>query len=349
MSQKLRVGLVGAGGIANAHIKAFLGIEDVEIVALWNRTKKRAEELVDKHQLNDATIYDSWQSMINDGRLDVISVVTAPQLRASPVISALESGIHVLVEKPFSTTLEEAEKMVVAAKASKRVTAVNFCHRYNEKNLIARRVIRDGTIGEIRNYSDAYRYLLPSAFSPRDRPFITESLGGLGALGEFGSHQFDMFSFLTGLPINSVSGHLFWIEPDVEDLRANAAYHLVLKSENGVCASLEHTEPRGKWGGLYWNIYIEGTRGYLSIEGRRDGKIEMRLENEDSARVMTPIEEELATPSSTNGIVADFVSAINSSIRKPILPTFEDGLRSLEVLIASLEADRKNAWVAVTR
>jgi predicted dehydrogenase len=343
------VGLVGTGGIANAHIKAFLSIENVEIAALWNRTKSRAEEIADKHELNGAVVYDSWQSMISDGKLDVISVVTAPQLRAAPVISALQSGIHVLVEKPFATTLEEAAKMVAAASASKCVTAVNFCHRYNYKNLIAHRMIGDGTIGEIRNYSGAYRYLLPSTFSPRDRPFITEALGGLGALGEFGSHQFDMFSFLTRLPITSVSGHLSWAEPDVADLRANTAYHIVAKSGNELGASFEHTEPPGKWGGLYWNIHIEGTRGYLSIGGSKNGQVEIRLENEDSARVITPNNEEIARLSSTGGVVADFVAAIRTSTSQPILPTFEDGLRSLEVLMAVLEADRRNAWVGVAR
>jgi predicted dehydrogenase len=247
------------------------------------------------------------------------------------------------------TTLEEAKKMVAAANASKRVTAVNFCHRCKDRHLIARRVIRDGTIGKIRSYSGRYRFLLPSTFSPRDRPFIIASLGGFGALGEFDSHQFDMFSFLTGRPINSVSGHLSWAEPDVADLRANTAYHLVVKSGNGVSASLEHTEPPGNWSHLYWNIYVEGTQGYLSIEGGQNGQVEIRLENDDSATVVTPIDEEMTTPFMTDGVVADFVAAIRNSTKKPILPTFEDGLSSLAVLMAVLEADRRCTWVEVAR
>ena len=165
MAHKLRVGLLGAGRVANGHIKAFLSVEDVEIAALWNRTKSRAEELADRHDLGGVRLYDSWQTMLDDGDIDIVSVVTAPQLRAEPVIAALERGIHVLVEKPFATSLEEADRMVDAATAAKSVATVSFNYRYNRANLTARRILREGHIGELRNFSSTWRFSVPSSFS----------------------------------------------------------------------------------------------------------------------------------------------------------------------------------------
>jgi D-apiose dehydrogenase len=157
MPPKARVGLVGTGGIANAHIQAFLSVMDVVITGLWNRTRARAEQIADKYELKDAVVYDSWEAMLDEADLDIVSVVTAPQLRAKPVIASLKGGKHVLVEKPYATTVEEALSMTEAANDSTCVTAVNFCHRYRQENLIARRIVSEGILGGITNYNDTWR------------------------------------------------------------------------------------------------------------------------------------------------------------------------------------------------
>ena len=73
MSKVIRVGLIGAGGIAQDQINGYRAVDDVEIVAVWNRTKTRAERLVRDQELHNAKVYDDWRSLLCDSQLDVIS------------------------------------------------------------------------------------------------------------------------------------------------------------------------------------------------------------------------------------------------------------------------------------
>ena len=166
-------------------------------------------------------------------------------------------------------------------------------------------------------------------------------------LGEFASHQFDMFTFLTGQTLESVAGCLAWAEPDVPELKANTAYQLVARSSDGIHVSIEHTEPPGS-SERTWHTYVEGTRGYMNIESWEEGQVTMRLEEEEEPRVIAPNDEESSIAPARSGLVADIAEMIRDSTSKPLLPTFEDGRKSLEALMAVLEADRRGAWVNVS-
>ncbi len=354
MPETIKVGLIGAGGIANAHINAYEAINDVEIVALWNRTKSRAEELAQNRQLQGATVYDDWQTLLQNAHLDAVSIVTAPQLRVEPVRMALEKGIHTLVEKPFATTLQDADEMVATANASPCVTAVCFTWRYKSGILAARRTIRSGQIGEIRHYSSIWRTSLPANLSPSVRPYIIEAQGGLGLIGEQGSHEFDMVTFLTGQTLNHLTGHLSWVEAEIPDLRTNFTYHLVGINKQNVTISFEHTVPPGPvWVASQRQIYVEGTKGYAKIEGglQDDGQASICLEEDKDALTIVPDRMESSVPPQHMGLVADFISAIRNNDqgqqRPATLPAFNDGLRSLEIVIGALKADRERRWVSI--
>ena len=219
---KTRVGIIGAGVIARANINAFQAAGSVEITAIWNRTRSRAEELATSLDLDPHVVRDEWQSMLKHGEVDVVCIVTAPQLRAEPVGMALENGIHVLIEKPMATTPAIGREMLAMSEASHCVCAVCFTWRYKPSNMAARRLIRDGSIGNLRHYSSAWRFSLPSELRNTDaRPFINEAHGGIGMLGENGSHQFDMFTFLTGESVDQLTGQLEWVANDSNTDRVN--------------------------------------------------------------------------------------------------------------------------------
>jgi predicted dehydrogenase len=97
---------------------------------------------------------------------------------------------------------------------------------------------------------------------------MNEVEGGLGMLGENGSHQFDMISFLTGEVVEELTGKMEWIEPQHPELRANIAHHFVGCSKNGVSLTVDHTiSPGPLWVASQRHIYIEGSEGYVSIDG----------------------------------------------------------------------------------
>ena len=110
-SRKVRVGIIGTGWIADAHIASYLKQPDVEIVAGADLIPGKAEAFFKKHGLENVKCYLSDEEMIADQKnlkLDAVSVCTYNRQHAPCAIHALNAGIHVLLEKPFTVTTEEA-------------------------------------------------------------------------------------------------------------------------------------------------------------------------------------------------------------------------------------------------
>ena len=115
MVSALRVGIVGTGFAGEGHAAAYGRLPGVEVTALWNRTRSRAESLAVKLGSANVMVFDEWQGLVRNGGCDVISIATAPMLRRAPLLEALDSGCHVLVEKPMSIGVPEAQIMANAA------------------------------------------------------------------------------------------------------------------------------------------------------------------------------------------------------------------------------------------
>lgn len=350
---KTRVGIIGAGSISGAHVRAFQASGQVEITAIWNRTRARAEKLAETSGLEPQIVRDEWQSMLEQGDVDVVSIVTAPQLRAEPVRMALEKGIHVLVEKPIATTTAIGREMVEMSQASDCVCAVCFTWRYKPSNMAARRLIQDGSIGTLRHYSSAWRFSFPTALRNTEvRPFINEANGGHGMLGENGSHQFDMFSFLTGERVEQLTGQVEWVANDSDTDRVNWCYHLVGRTDSGAMASFQITTPPGPvFGESQRSVHMEGPAGSVRIDGGiiDDGKTWVRIGDEDGVRAINPEDLGLSSRPGHEALVADFLCAITERGNRPeCLPTLEDGLRSLELIECALRADEQRRWVSIS-
>ncbi|HEX6385000.1 MAG TPA: Gfo/Idh/MocA family oxidoreductase, partial [Anaerolineae bacterium] len=100
------------------------------MAALWSRTRTTAERLAQQLNQSRLQVYDNWQELIEQASVDVISITTPPMLRREPVLAALEKGCHVLIEKPFSVGLTDAQAMIQAVNSANTVTATCFNWRY---------------------------------------------------------------------------------------------------------------------------------------------------------------------------------------------------------------------------
>ncbi|MFT4122274.1 MAG: Gfo/Idh/MocA family oxidoreductase [Microbacteriaceae bacterium] len=146
----LKVGIVGAGGISNAHIKAYLQFpEEVEIVAISDLGVERASAKRDEHGLRNVRAYDSADSMLAAERLDLVSIVTPPAAHAPLAIQYLRHGVNVVVEKPMATSLEECDAMLAAAAESGRILSVIAQNRYRDDIATLKEVLGTGLIGSI--------------------------------------------------------------------------------------------------------------------------------------------------------------------------------------------------------
>ena len=117
--KKLKVGIIGTGWIADAHVQAYMKMPDVEIVAGADLVPGKAEAFFKKHGVEGVRCYNSHKELIDAEKdIDAVSVCTYNRTHAECTIYALENGVNVLLEKPMCVTIEEAAEICKAEKKS---------------------------------------------------------------------------------------------------------------------------------------------------------------------------------------------------------------------------------------
>ena len=201
-SKKMRVGIIGCGGIANSHIRSYLSMPDVEIVAGCDLIPGRAAEFMAKHGVENAkTDYASHKEMIADKslNLDCVSVCTYNRQHAPCTIDAMNAGLHVLLEKPFTVTLEEALDVMRAEKKSGKVLSIGFQPRFDENMQMIKKIVQSGALGKVYyvQTGGGRRRGIPARL---DGSFIRNDTAGVGALGDIGCYSLDLVLNALGYP-----------------------------------------------------------------------------------------------------------------------------------------------------
>lgn len=201
-SKKLRVGFIGCGWIAGSHIKSFLKQPDVEIVAGCDLVPGKAKAFFEKYGVTGAkTDYASHKEMIADKslHLDAVTICTYNRQHAELAICALENGLHVLLEKPFTVTLDEAVAVMKAEKKSGKILSIGFQPRLDENMKMIGKIVRSGALGKIYyiQTGGGRRRGIPTPFGTS---FITDGTAGIGAVGDIGCYSLDMVLNAIGYP-----------------------------------------------------------------------------------------------------------------------------------------------------
>src|SRR5690625_4054788 len=139
---KLKVGVIGCGSIAKfRHLPEYAANKDVEIVAVCDIVKERAEDAAETY---DAKAYTDYKELIADDAIDVISVCLPNNLHAPVSIDSLNAGKHVLCEKPMATSREEAEQMIEAAEKNGKKLMIAHNQRFVSSHEKAKAMIESG-------------------------------------------------------------------------------------------------------------------------------------------------------------------------------------------------------------
>jgi len=148
--RKHRIGIVGCGGIAHSHINGYRAVlgQSGEVVAGCDPNDAALSSFCDKYGIERR--FATAQELVESGGVDVISLLTPPSVRAEVILPAVERGIHLLVEKPFTENMADACAFVEAAERASTVLAVNQSLRFMPDVLAAREVIAAGEIGDVR-------------------------------------------------------------------------------------------------------------------------------------------------------------------------------------------------------
>ncbi len=200
-SRKVRIGIIGTGWIAGSHMDSYLKQPDVEIVAGADIIPGKAEAFFKKYGLDNVKCYPSGEAMVNDKslKLDAVSVCTYNRQHAPCAIQALNAGLHVLLEKPFTVTTEEAVEVMRAEKKSGKILSIGFQPRLDDNMKMVKAICESGVLGKIYyiQTGGGRRRGIPTPFGTS---FIEDKTAGLGALADIGCYSLDMVLNAIGYP-----------------------------------------------------------------------------------------------------------------------------------------------------
>jgi predicted dehydrogenase len=221
----IRWGILGAGGIADTFVNDLTGA-GITVSAVGSRDLDKAQRFADDHGV--ATAHGSYDDLVADPEVDAVYVATPHVFHEQNALLAIRAGKHVLVEKPFTVTADEAERVLIAAREAGVVALEAMWTRYLPQQARLREVVRSGMIGEPRLLTAAHMQSLPT--DPRHR-LNDPALGG-GALLDLGVYPVSFAHDLLG-PVDAVAATAVLSDQGV-DVRTG----ITLRHANGATSNL---------------------------------------------------------------------------------------------------------------
>ncbi|MCL2056941.1 MAG: Gfo/Idh/MocA family oxidoreductase [Oscillospiraceae bacterium] len=190
MDKKLRTGIIGCGGIANGkHMPSLAQFKDVEMAAFCDIIEERAEKAAKEFGCKDAKTYVDYKELLEDKTIDIVYVLT-PNVAHCPItVDALESGKHVMCEKPMAATYADAKKMLDAANKTGKKLTIGYQSRYRQDSLYLKEMCENGELGEIY-YARAHAIRRRAV--PTWGVFLDGEKQGGGPLIDIGTHALDL-------------------------------------------------------------------------------------------------------------------------------------------------------------
>lgn len=175
MMGKLKVGIVGAGGIFEyAHAKPWLSHADTEIVAICDQNREQAERMSKKYHIEK--IYVDYTEMLRDMELDIVDICTPNLYHSEIAIAALQAGVHVFCEKPDAVNPEEAIRMAEEAEKQGKTLMVMRNNRFSPPSKFMKQYIEEGHMGEI--YTGRCGWIRRRGIPGKGGWFTTKALSG---------------------------------------------------------------------------------------------------------------------------------------------------------------------------
>lgn len=224
----IRIGMVGAGGIAKSHADAIKLNPDCKLVAVADVNKERADTMAAEHGALSYTDYKDFDCSAIDG-----VILNLPHyLHCEVSIYFLERGVHVLCEKPMANTVEECDRMIAAAQKSTAKLAIGHVQKYYTAAEEVKKIIDSKRFGDLVMIHETRT---KDYLSKRPAWFLQKRLSGGGIAMNLGAHSLDRILYTTGLSVQEV--HAITDNPVSNDDVETTA-HVLLKLENKVSATV---------------------------------------------------------------------------------------------------------------
>ncbi|MEM1607168.1 MAG: Gfo/Idh/MocA family oxidoreductase [Candidatus Bathyarchaeia archaeon] len=340
MDQKIKFGIIGTGVGANfcANGLALIASEGVsELIAVSSQREEKAKDFASKWGLK--YWYTDYKKMLKEAPIDAVIISTPHYQHYAMTIDAIESGKHVLVDKPMAISLKEADEMIVAARRKNVKLGVILQSRFDPTMRKVKEAADNGVFGRLILGEAVVEWFRGQEYyseSPWRGRWATE---GGGALINQAIHTIDLLIWIMGKP------KYLWAQTDtfahkieVEDVAA-----AIIRFENGSIGVIQGST--AIYPGLPTRLEIHGTRGTAIIEGEVLKRWAILGEEEVASEgtkegLKSWARPELVPATNHASLLRDFARAIIEG-REPAVNGVE-GRRSLEVILAIYESAKNN-------
>ena len=373
MAQRVRVGVIGAGRIADfVHLPSLRLCPDLcDVVAVASRDPDRAKAFAERWGI--PRVHATWETLLDDPDVDAVVICPPSDLNYRIASAALAAGKHVLCEKPLALTFPDARVLRDAAERAGRTHMVAFTFRFPAALRYLKRLVDEGHFGEIRHWRMSYfndGQLDPGgAFTWRHQ----RARGGAGIVADMGSHMIDIARWLlgdvaavSGITRGYVSARPLASGSGAAPVETPDACAFVAEFAAGAIGTFDMSRAVAGRGGTgrpqYQGVEIHGTGGAALYELIRPYQLQVSLgpalaRRQHWATVEVPVDL-LTYPGSPRNPRADdpllgykydqgvaFLRAVRGETTD--YPTFRDGAAAQGVVDAVDTASRERRWVPV--
>ena len=336
----MRVGLIGTGAISDKHALAYKNI-GYEVTVCTDINPEAGRRFAERY---GAEFVPTYEGVCRHPKVDFVDVCTFPDFRLQPIEICAETGKHVQVQKPISTSLETARKMIEVARKAGIQLGVVSQHRFDDSSLFLSKAITAGRLGKLLQ-ADAYVKWYRSAqyySRPIKGSWATE---GGGALINQAVHQVDVLMWLIG-PVRELFA--FWQLGALHKIESEDVITVTMRYANGATGVIQAST--AIWPGYSERIEIHGTKGTAVLTGDKLTAWDVQDDSGEPA----PVEGEVMSGSSDPMAIPltpferqflDFGEAIKTG-RKPCVAG-EDGYRALEFVLSSYESSREGKKIVL--
>lgn len=317
---RYRAGIVGFGGMGQRHLKAYEGT-DCEVVAICEFAPERVFEKLPAFPKD--RVYRDCAELLEKERLDILSVASNGPTHSEITMEAVRKGVpRVYCEKPLATSLAAADELREAVRRSGARVTVNHVRRWNADYERIKEMLREGAIGDLRH--------------------IYFQSGSTG-LGNFVIHAFDLMRYLSGSEASWVIGRLDRTgTPNPRGVRfRDPAGYGMLEFKNGMRGFVDSSEDTG----VQYLFVLAGVYGRMIID-ELNGVWEIRARSQEKRALPLTRYGEPMDPVPFSARPYEIVDMTRGGIRnllsdEPLRCTVEDGVRSLEMIMAFHESDER--------
>src|SRR5450432_3725276 len=225
MDSTMRVGMIGTGAISSMHARAYKNI-GVELTVCTDINEAYGRKFADQHGCEFVATY---QEVCRHPNVDYVDVCTFPDFRLQPIEICAQTGKHVQVQKPISTNLETARRMIETARRGGILLSVMSQHRFDDASLFLAKAIAAGRLGKLLQCDCYVKWYRSAQYYSRPIKGSWQTEGG-GAPINQAIHGIDMLRWMAG-PVTEIYAN--WQLGALHKIESEDVVNAVMKYANG--------------------------------------------------------------------------------------------------------------------